>query len=48
MITSLIVAIASNNAIGKDNDLLWRLPNDMKYFKETTLNLNSRNVTNLE
>ena len=38
MITSLIVAIASNNAIGKDNDLLWHLPNDMKHFKETTLN----------
>jgi len=35
---SLIVAIAENNAIGKDNDLLWRLPNDMKYFKEKTLN----------
>lgn len=38
MITSLIVAIAQNNAIGKDNDLLWHLPNDMKQFKETTLN----------
>ncbi|MBL4668408.1 MAG: dihydrofolate reductase [Flavobacteriales bacterium] len=38
MITSLIVAIAQNNVIGKDNDLIWRLPNDMKFFKETTLN----------
>ena len=38
MITSLIVAIAENNVIGKDNDLIWRLPNDMKFFKETTLN----------
>jgi dihydrofolate reductase len=38
MIISLIVAIANNNAIGKDNDLLWHLPNDMKYFKEKTLN----------
>lgn len=38
MITSLIVAVAKNNVIGKDNDLIWRLPNDMKYFKETTLN----------
>lgn len=36
MIVSLIVAIAKNNAIGKDNDLLWHLPNDMKFFKETT------------
>ncbi|TXB67033.1 dihydrofolate reductase [Vicingus serpentipes] len=33
---SLIVAIAKNNAIGLNNDLLWRLPNDMKYFKEIT------------
>ena len=38
MITSLIVAVAENNVIGKDNDLIWRLPNDMKFFKETTLN----------
>lgn len=38
MIISLIVAIAENNGIGKDNDLLWHLPNDMKYFKEKTLN----------
>lgn len=38
MITSLIVAVAENNAIGKDNDLIWRLPNDMKFFKDTTLN----------
>ncbi|MCB9360057.1 MAG: dihydrofolate reductase [Flavobacteriales bacterium] len=33
---SLIVAIADNNAIGLNNDLLWRLPNDMKYFREIT------------
>ena len=32
MITSLIVAVAKNNVIGKDNDLIWRLPNDMKFF----------------
>ncbi len=38
MITSLIVAIAENNVIGKDNDLIWRLPNDMKFFRETTSN----------
>lgn len=35
---SLIVAIAENNAIGKDNDLLWRLPKDMQHFKAKTLN----------
>ncbi|GAB4147103.1 MAG: dihydrofolate reductase [Bacteroidia bacterium] len=33
---SIIVAAAENNAIGKDNRLLWRLPNDMKFFKEKT------------
>ena len=38
MITSLIVAVAENNVIGKDNDLIWRLPNDMKFFRATTLN----------
>lgn len=34
---SLIVAIAENNGIGKDNDLLWRLPKDMQYFKSKTI-----------
>ncbi|MFZ1529229.1 MAG: dihydrofolate reductase [Ferruginibacter sp.] len=33
---SLIVAAALNNAIGKNNQLLWHLPNDMKFFKNTT------------
>lgn len=36
MIVSLIVAKAKNNAIGKDNNLLWHLPADMKFFRETT------------
>ncbi len=36
MIISLVVAAANNNAIGKNNQLLWRLPNDMKYFKNVT------------
>lgn len=36
MIISLIVAAAENNAIGKNNQLLWHLPNDMKLFKNTT------------
>ncbi len=31
-----IVAVAENGAIGKDNRLLWRLPNDMKFFKDHT------------
>ena len=34
---SLIVAIAANNGIGKDNDLLWRLPKDMQHFKAKTI-----------
>jgi dihydrofolate reductase len=38
MIVSLIVAVAENNVIGKDNDLIWHLPKDMAFFKETTLN----------
>ena len=33
---SLIVAASSNNAIGKDNQLLWHLPNDLKFFKNCT------------
>ena len=36
MIVSLIVAQAKNRAIGKGNDLIWHLPTDMKFFKETT------------
>jgi dihydrofolate reductase len=33
---SIIVAIAENFAIGKNNDLLFHLPNDLKRFKEIT------------
>ncbi|AYL94693.1 dihydrofolate reductase [Mucilaginibacter celer] len=36
MTLSIIVAIAKNHAIGKDNKLLWYLPNDLKHFKDTT------------
>ncbi len=35
---SLIAAIDSNNGIGKNNGLLCHLPNDMKHFKNTTMN----------
>ena len=34
---SVIVAVADNGAIGRDNNLIWRLPNDLKYFKALTL-----------
>src|SRR5689334_6923407 len=33
---SLIAAIAQNRVIGKNNDLPWNLPDDMKYFMQTT------------
>ncbi|MBK6264142.1 dihydrofolate reductase [Marivirga sp. S37H4] len=35
---SMIVARAQNGAIGKNNDMLWHLPDDMKYFKDKTRN----------
>lgn len=38
MIISAIVARGKNNVIGVKNDLPWRLPGDMRWFKETTLN----------
>ena len=34
---SIIVAIAENFAIGRNNNLLFHLPNDLKHFKEITL-----------
>ena len=36
MIISMVVAISENNAIGKDNALLWKLPLDLKHFKNIT------------
>ncbi|HEX8061355.1 MAG TPA: dihydrofolate reductase [Cyclobacteriaceae bacterium] len=36
MIVSLIAAVSKNHVIGKNNDLPWKLPDDMKYFMETT------------
>ncbi len=35
-ILSIIVAIAQNNAIGKDNQLLWHISNDLRRFKRLT------------
>ncbi|MBS0226482.1 MAG: dihydrofolate reductase [Proteobacteria bacterium] len=37
MIVSLVVALDRNHAIGKDNALPWRLPDDLKRFKALTL-----------
>ena len=36
MTISIIVAAAENGVIGKDNKLPWRLPADMKFFKDKT------------
>lgn len=36
MTISIIVAIGENNAIGKNNQLLWHMPNDLKHFKDIT------------
>lgn len=34
----MIAAAAENNALGKNNELLWRLPDDFKHFKKITSN----------
>lgn len=34
---SMIVAVAENGVIGRNNALPWYLPNDLKYFKQTTM-----------
>ena len=36
MILTAIAAIAQNGIIGKDNDLIWHLPDDLKHFKRLT------------
>ena len=36
MTTSFVVAASENNVIGKNNKLPWSLPNDLKFFKNTT------------
>lgn len=36
MIVSLIAALSENFVIGKNNDLPWRLPDDMKFFMQTS------------
>lgn len=35
-LVSIICAIAKNRAIGKNNELLWRIPEDLRYFKKKT------------
>jgi dihydrofolate reductase len=36
MTVSIVVAASENNVIGKNNQLLWKLPNDMAFFKNVT------------
>jgi dihydrofolate reductase len=36
MIISMIAAVSENRVIGRNNDLPWHLPDDMKYFMQTT------------
>ena len=35
-IVSIIVAMSANRGIGRNNDLMWHLPEDMKFFKDKT------------
>jgi dihydrofolate reductase len=37
MILSIVVATAENNVIGKDNQLIWHMPADLKFFKDNTM-----------
>ncbi|MEE4270684.1 MAG: dihydrofolate reductase [Thermoanaerobaculales bacterium] len=37
MTVALIVAVSSNGVIGRDGDLPWRLPADLRHFKSTTM-----------
>lgn len=37
MLISMIAAMSTNRVIGKDNALPWHLPNDLRFFKESTL-----------
>ena len=34
---SMIACVGKNLELGKNNDLIWHLPNDLKFFKKTTL-----------
>jgi len=37
MIVSMIAAVAKNRVIGKNNQLIWNLPKDMKFFMDSTM-----------
>ena len=44
---ALIVAMARNRVIGKDNTLPWHLPEDLQHFKRTTLGAHHHGPTHL-
>ena len=35
---SMIASVGENLELGKDNKLIWHIPKDMKFFKDTTMN----------
>ena len=35
---SIIAVVGNNNDMGKKNALIWNIPEDLKYFRKTTLN----------
>lgn len=37
MSITLIAAVGANNELGKNNNLIWHIPEDMKFFKENTV-----------
>ncbi len=37
MILSLVAAVANNNVIGNENQLIWHMPADLKHFKDLTM-----------
>lgn len=37
MVLSMIAAVSENGVIGRDGDLPWRLPDDMRWFRRTTM-----------
>lgn len=36
----IIAAVGKNNELGKDNELIWHLPSDLKFFREKTIGKN--------
>ena len=36
---SIIAAIGKNNELGKNNNLIWHLPNDLKFFNPIIFNI---------